>query len=481
MNKNPIIHHLYGLLFTLAAVFGFVFLTASSAEAIQCGVAQCSVDSQKRGVNTWSAPAPNNPSDPGDSDGGSNAPPKYTYAFTPCYRFLPSGGGQSVSSYPAPDVAGRYVCTFADGGSSSGGSGYTFFSCPPQGGKAANGRTTAYDAVTGEYAFFYCLYPTETSFNPVVNEGKVYTGGEGIFIRVLTAGMASQASNGGEVVDRTGYRSTGFIESNPRATPNLDQTFNAKTGTNSDGTPGYGFHRLQWELDYRYCTETIYPPLFNKPVENKCGPQQHEVTAEPYTYSCELSPALQPGANTTVSFKPSACAAEEWDCSVAADISINGALVGDVEVMRNGADIPTLHNNGQMPTLTGTAAKNPRAWRYQDMVLDKSSPTNNAKREFYSQYDAKGSKNKFGSWQPLTPAKQNMSSRFMWASDPVSTNSLGYWKMSREYKFTADFFVPTQAGIGSPTVVKPVMDDADCGSATSPNIYVKRSINSLTE
>ncbi|WP_461513821.1 hypothetical protein [Rathayibacter agropyri] len=340
---------------------------------------------------------------------------------------------------------------------------------------------TAYTVSTGEYAFYYCVYPTEESFTPVVNEGKVYIGGEGIFSRVQTAGMASQPSSGGVIVDRTGYRTTNFNEANPRATPNLDQSFNAKTGTLEDGTPGYGFHRLQWELDYRFCTETIYPPLFNKPVKNECGPPQHEVTAEPYTYSCELSPALQAGANTTVSFKPSACADDAWECTVAAEITINGVNIGGLEVMRNGADVPTIHNGGQMPNLTGSGAVNPRQWKYKDMILDKSSPANDTRRELWKQVDANGNVNRFGSWLDLNIAKQNMNTRFMWASDPVSSASRGSWAMTREYRFTADFVVTTQASIGAPSITRPVTDTADCGSAASPNVTVVRSINADTE
>jgi hypothetical protein len=413
--------------------------------ATACGLAACTVDSIIYSESNWESSYDDSAT--GKPNPGY-APSNNVFTYTGCSTWLPQGGGQSTGSYPAEN-SGSHNCFFADGGASGGGSGSVNFACPPHPDRASNGRINVYyrDPDTGERVFKYmfCAYVTD-EFAPIernLGSGKIYTGGQGDFFN--TGAGTTQAGtygNTGSKVSTSGYIDRGVDLSNPEAyAGSWLPAFTAATGVNANGTPRYGFHRLQWTLDYRNCTKWAYPSWLGVPVRYDCAAGGQDQVASPYTYGCNSNPALQQGINAGAKFKASECETS-WACVIDGNTRIGG--IPDVlDLLRNGEP-----NKVTYPTVgvSGGSIQNARSWKVKNELNAGSTPTQDFVKNSWS-------------WSKWETYKQDANTvSFNWASDTASQP----WSFSSRFSYVAEYNVPTQDSVVGATTYEWVTDSTEC-------------------
>ncbi|MFL0358605.1 hypothetical protein [Curtobacterium flaccumfaciens] len=390
--------------------------------------------------------------------------------YSPCGYWLPTGGGTSERSFPVKS-SGSYNCFFTDGSSYGGGAGGTFYQCAPHGDRASNGRVVVFkvDSTTHKeiYAYYFCLYPTD-AYAPIermTGSGKIYTGGQGNFYRTVTSGEATVYASTGTRTASSGYISRGVDLSHPEAYTGAWQPgFRATTGTKSDGTPLYGYYRLTFALDYRLCQKWEYPSWLGQPVRYDCAKQGQDRIVNPYTYACNLNPALQGGIKAGAKFYPSQCVTG-WRCVIGPNIKVGGQPLA-VSVMRNGqqvrVDNPTV-------AVAGNGIRDARNWRTKEQIAGGSTPLLGSDPNSSRQYFKAGWR--FNDWHPYA---KTSNIAFYWAS--TDQQHPFQWKQS--YSFTSDYLVPTQSAVGEATHYKWVTDSAVCPDVrASAKTLVVRSAN----
>lgn len=449
--------------FFLPLLFLF-FPTASHASTTGCGEAVCYVDSTARGESNWEDYMNENTS---TTTGGSVIPNDVLVAYTDCDTWLPVGGGNSTRDYPVQNSSSM-VCSFRDGGSFSTGNGQVWFQCPPAGDRASNGRATYFVKgvnSAGEsiwvYARYKCLYPTD-DYAPVernLGQGKVYTGGQADFYQTPFAVQAVQPIRTGTRTDSSGYIDRGVDLSNPEAwAGDWTPAFQARTGKTSSGNPLYGYYRLLWALDYRVCVKWGYPSWLHQPVRYDCGTRGTDLTVNPYTYACDATPPLQPGIRDGARFNPADCVTG-WQCVITGRTLVGGQDTA-LTVMRNGEPIPVWFPTPAVERADPGRVRNVGGWQTRHTPADGVSPDP-------GKYTTPSWT--WGVWQAY---RQEGTIAFHWASDaghPFAWNS--------EYRFTAEFLVPSQASPTAPTVWVWATSTENCSSTPSPVVTVVRSVN----
>ena len=355
------------------------------------------------------------------------------------------------------------------------GQGVVWFQCPPRGDRAANGRVDRYALIDGKYvyAFFYCMYPTD-EYAPIEREqgrGKIYTGGEASFYRTADSNGAKQDSTSGTRTDTTGYVSRNVNLANPEAyTGQWAPSFQAKTGTTATGVPLYGYYRLLTSLDFRTCVKYGYPSWLNVSPRYDCSQRGQDRYVNPYTYACNLNPALQAGIVGGAIFDPAGCN-PQWSCTITGDILVNG-ISQDITLMRNG-------ESQQVTNPTPTAqtdpnyVRSPRSWLYKNTVDEGSTPffgtdPNSSKQYFKASW-------RWDGWQAY---RNSDTIAFYWASDSPAKP----FSWSQTYAFTADFYIPVQSSAGSGTSYQWVTSGAYCPQVKqSANINVVRSVSNPSD
>lgn len=467
MNKLHIA--LLGVLFAIVSLFALAF-TSQSAYAVSCSQAQCSVDSTAHSESNWREVANAGGSGGSSSGGGGSGSSNLVTYYQGCTAgWLPVGGGTSTSSYPAKN-SGSYSCNFADGGAIHGDKGIVYFICNPRPDRAANGRLTVFyrDPKSHEetYAFYVCLYPTD-EYAPIerlLGSGKVYTGGQGDFYSVSTAGGASQYSSDGLLASSSGYVSRGVNLASPEAYVGAWQpSFTASTAKRN-GQPMYSYYRLKWTLDYRQCEKWAYPAWLGIPARYDCSKAGTERTASPYTYACNLNPPLQAGIISGAKFVPSSCN-PSWTCQLQGNLTVNG-LDKPFAVMRNGDPLKVTNPTPGLDAAPSTVA-NARNWTMKNVVKSGSTPfygtnPNDPAQLFKSSW----------AWNAPIAYKPNGTIAFYWASDSASQP----FSWSQTYGFTADWWLPVQDTIGGGVHYEWVQGSANCPQgASSPLITVVRA------
>ena len=454
----------------LAFVFGVVALTlqpiqpaqADSVPTTSCGQAVCFVETTVRGESDWQ----NEVDDTTVGGGGTSAPSPFKNEVHLCDSWLPKSGGVGVGSYPA-DNSSSYVCNFRDGGTSSGGSGTTWFQCPPLTDRAANGRVDRYIVDKdgkATFAYFYCMYPTD-DYAPIERElgrGKIYTGGQGDFYRTGSGSSAKQASTSGTLTDSTGYVDRGVKLSNPEAyTGSWQPKFQAKTGTTAAGKPLYGYYRLLWKLDSRICIKYGYPSWLNEPTRYDCSQKVQDVIVNPFTYACDSNPALAAGVRSNAKFDPAACESG-WTCAVSSPMKVGGQTKA-ITVMRNGEGVPVVNPAGKV-TKHGADIRNVGHWQTFSTINAGSDPDD--PDEYQASWE----------WDKWETYSKDADIAFYWATEPK-----GSFRWKTAYRFQAEFYVPTQAHVDGGTTYKWVMSTGKCGSTQSAPVSVVRSVNSPSD
>lgn len=455
--------------FLLSVVAGFFLVfflptTAVAADGTSCGATECYVETAVRGESNWRDYMTETTS----TGSGSSVTPNTTASFySGCDTWLPVGGGTSTHTYPVKN-SGSMACHFSDGGQFSTGTGEVWFLCPPKADRAANGRLTY--LVKGQnsagedvwvYARYRCLYPTDANapIERPQGEGKVYTGGKATFLytsTVPTNPANTTHGSGGTVASTTGYVNRGVNLSNPEAyVGEWRPSFTATTARDGTGQPIYSYYRLDWTLDYRVCVKWAYPSWLGVPARYDCSRSGTDISANPYTYACNLNPPLRAGVDPAAVFVPADCASS-WRCEVRDPTTVGGqpALVA---VMRNGTDIPVTFPT---PTVFGDGVRDPRRWQMNPTPSKDATP----KLTYVTQS---------WSWDKWQAFKPNGTIAFHWASDkehPFTWNT--------KYRFTADFYLPTQNTVGGASTYEWVTDITQCPeTSNSPTVEVVRAVN----
>lgn len=439
----------------------------ASALTVDCGDAVCSVSSTVRGESDWREVVASQP--PANTNTSTDV-----VSITTCSSWLPRGGGQSISSsYPVQN-SNTYDCYFPDSGATGGNNAEVFLVCPPAPDRSANGRATVFTRLadgTLVYKYFFCLYPTDP-YAPVerlIGSGKIYVGGEGIFSHT-DLDHTGRLTPGGTITDRTGYIIRGF---NPAIHDPADwvgawtPAFNARTGTQPNGNPLWGYYRLDWVLDYRICDRYAYPSWLGQPTRLDCSRTGTDRTSDPFTYSCALTPPLQPGIILT-SFSPLRCAEGLRVCEVFPDTIQNRN--SNLTVMRNGDPLTVQNPTPRVEATNPSFVRNITWTGIYRTVVPGSTPfegTNpNASNQLFT------SSWQWGRWE--NPRNhQDGTIAFYWASD---SNAGFRWNTA--HQFRAEMFVFTQQSLNAPPRREWVSASFGCqGNQPSPTVSVVRSIN----
>jgi len=457
------------LLLAVGAGVAFSLISAQAANAdVACGTIQCTVGSQQSAGGSETGGGGNSGTNPG---GGSGGVKKYESRFSQCQAWygLESGGWQAKKTYPAPNEAGVWNCRFEQQMSDIG----KLPTCDKTGdGRVALGRYDIFalnaDGTRGAYLYYYCVYPTKAYLTPVVTVITAPLGGIGEFHKVGAAGMTNTYGNGGTLSDSTGYRTTAFNRAAPSVV-SLDQTFYAKTLI-VNGQPSYGFYRLQWNKDMTQYKREKWPSWLNKADTFIHVRDYVERTTEPFTYACNVNPALVAGVRNDAIFDPSECARTTWQCDIRGEITHLGTA-GNVQVMRDGSHIPVT-----FPTfgVVGNGVRNiSNQQTYTGVDTNAVSPVNGvgSKPDYAKQYFQ--SSWRWNSWQAYEPTKEKWIA-FYWASENGKTFSY-----NQQYRFTGEFYVPAQGSIGGGSAYRWVTDTTDCGvTKQSAQVEVLRAAGS---
>lgn len=449
----------------LGAITASFALTASPApaNAVQCGAAECSIDSTARGESNWrdEISQGSNGNTGGGGSGTPSNPNRRTY-YAPCASFIPTGGGTNTNSYPAVNSS-SYNCFAGNGGWGGGSGGSTI--CSPRSDRAANGILKVYvvHPVTQREiaAYWVCLYPTDAyaPIERIVGGGKVYTGGVGNFHSVGSIPEAQNFGNSGLLSSTSGYVNRGVNLSAPEPwIGSWQPSFTAKTAKKSNGDPLYSYYRLSWSLDYRMCNKWAYPSWLGVPARYDCSQQGTDRSAQPWTFACNIgTPPLKAGIIAGASFVPSTCE-PRWQCVINEPLRVNG-LTDTFTIMRNGDRLPVT-----LPTVgvSGTGVQKARDWKVKHTLNDGATPSTSLIDQTW----------KWGQWENYK--KDGNTIAFYWASS--SATQPFSWRTN--YKFTADFYLPTQDSIGGATTYKWVVGGAECPQVKqSPKILVQRAVN----
>lgn len=458
---NPLLLLLAVLLGVAIAIIGFSANppSAYASSSTGCGQAVCYVDSQVRGESDW-ASEPYVGSDgetvtPGSGGGGT---PGFKSKYVGCSSWYPKSSNRLSFTYPAKN-SNDYDCWFDDKAMNQG--------CPPTGDRASNGRVDYYIERVGVggknvwlFARFKCLYPTDP-FAPIESEagrGKIYTGGQGDFYQTMSTKEVVKATRSGVRTDTTNYVNRGVNLSNPEAwAGSWSPSFTAKTGTNANGSPMYGFYRLLWNLDYRICVKWSYPAWLNQPVRYDCSQAGTDTTVQPFTYACDTNPPLQRGVRSTALFQASDCVSS-WQCVITGSTLVGGSTE-PLTVMRNGQNTPVTNATPGVKIFDTSRVRNVRAWNIYRTPTPGSTPSLDYVKTSW----------KWEKWEPFTAGSQIA---FNWASEPDRPFS---W--DSRYKFTADYLVPKQSGLDGAVSWVWVTQNRECLSSHSPDIGVVRSVN----
>ena len=430
---------------------------AYAASGTQCGAAYCTISTSIQAESSWREDITANIKASGTPANSPEAVIKRKTYNKACDSWLPVGGGKSVKSYPLTP----HTCNFTDGGVSSGGSGTVWWTCAPRGGRSANGRVTVYqiDPTTGKevYGYYLCFYPDD-AHAPIernVGQGEIATGGKGDMVKVNDPNSAPVFASTGLVTDTTNYVNRGVNLSNPEAyTGSWSIPFAAKTGMNPSGLPVYGYYSLKMAIDYRICVKWAYPSWLGQPARYDCSKQGQHQTVTPYTYACNINPALQQGIVAGAEFIPSRCA-PAWECVMSAPILING-IAADTTTMRNGEQLKVTNPT---PSVKGGQIRNSRSWAIKNTINPNTTPDS----KFITQS---------WKWNEWEPWKKAHTIAFNWASDSSSKP----FSWNQKARFSADFWVPTQASVSEGTVYNWVPSAAECPQTTqSPKNLVIRA------
>lgn len=455
---------------TILIALGISTFTAHKAEAanISCGSGVvCYVDSTQHAGSSGGSGSTGgsggtlnpNPGGGGGGGGGSTQPVvKVQSRYVDCGYWYGVGGHDVNTNYPVPGSPSAVCASNAQ--------------CVAQGGRAPKGLTYFWvgddkNINTDPYSYFSCVYPTDAYYYPTVYNITRVLGGQGWFY--ATGGSAANAQaygSSGILSDQTGYRASNFQPSNPGFSSTLDESFNARTYT-VNGAPYYGYYRLQWLINYRDYQVTEYPAWMGQPSKYDVTSNYSRQTVDPYTYACNYTPPMRAGIVGGAKFDAAQCQTSTWKCTVTGNIAINGSS-NNMVVMRNGDKLSVTFPSFN---ISGNGAKNMRNKQTLTSVNTNSvSPVNpNAS-------DANNSRQYFdASW--VWNSWQNYKQTGNWLAFYWSSDNGKNFKFTQQYKFTADFLVPTQGTINGPTVNKWVTDTTSCGGTkNSPQVTVARSI-----
>lgn len=452
--KNTLRNLLIGGLFALTTFVASLLFSTSQAEAISCGAAQCYVESTVKGESNWKESAVVKPGNPAPS------PSNFEAQYVGC-SFWFTGVIPMKHHYQYPgDQSNTFGCYFNAGlfpGSRE-------EICPANNVGAANGRTNVYyvDPSTGQktFAYFYCVYPT-AEYAPVEKiqgSGKIYVNGSAAFYNIGLTSSTSKINHGagGTVTDSTGLIQRGVDLANPEMyAGEWRPSFMGRTETLPNGSPAYGFYRLDWTLNYHQCEKWGYPSWINEKPRYDCSQTGTDRIVEPYTYACNFDPALIRGINNSALFRPGECE-KTWTCEVDPNLFVGGQLDA-ISVMRNGHKIPVSYH---APLVTGEGVKNPRNYQVKHSITPGSTPS---KEYVWTSFE-------WDKWQ-LFNEKQQVA--FNWVSDDASKP----FSFRNDYRYTADFLLPSQGSISDGTVYKWVEGSENCpGASLSPEIRVLRSV-----
>lgn len=458
------------LLASLIATAFTLLLTAQEAHAgeVSCGAIQCNVTSSQYAQGTDSSTPPQTGG--GGYSGGGGSSVAVIRQFTQCatwYGMAPAGF-LATSSYPDPTRPGEWLCRFERGMTDVNAQ---LPQCSKIGDRIAYGMTRVWianpDGSRGDLWYTYCNYPSLRYVTPTVSYFTRPTGGVGDFLQTGTtssgAAEASVYGAGGTLADSTGYRGTGFDSGNPAADVRLDQSFNAKTALTPQGQPRYGFYRLQWRIDWvEYRLERWHPWLGKADVFTQL--RTFDTTqATPYTYACNLNPALAQGVISGANFDPAQCARSSWQCDVTGDIQVQNTSL-PVQVMRDGTHLPVTFPRFDV---NGSGVRNTVKSTISEVDTSNITPVNGSDPNWAKQYfDAEWTWNTWTGYDPNTKWLA-----FYWTTDQGKPFSF-----DQRYRFSGQFYVPVSGSINSPTYYDWVDGAADCGiSKTSNQVTVLRS------
>lgn len=455
--------------------------SASADSTITCAGITCQAEGAVFGTGGTTNTGGNTSGNAGGSTAGN-----VKTSYQPCKYWSAGGQGQPVSKYPANFVAqgiANYQCQI---GSSVG----INVLCPvgangvPPIGRydttetIKNGKKTV-TIDTG----WRCYYPAgKDSPVPVVTSLVCYTVPNDAFWYyngTQTSGGVGKYRVGTELSSYPGgAKNTGWSASNPTANcGGVNLSFAAQTQV-VNGIPTYGYYTMSFTTTYVVVTHSVLPAVWKIPASNAISAPITTHYTTPYTYSCQLNPALQTGINTSVSFDPATCAGGTWVCKES-NMTIAGTSQ-PVSLIRNGRDVPV---TGSTLAVSGSGVRNVTAPRYMWGLVAGATPDNpsatdiNASNQYFKlvspQANGTEQQELFNTWYANPNSNLNKDIQLYWASNPGHP-----FQMNEKFGFTGQFLVYSQAGIGSGTTKSWVTDTATCGnSVTSNPATVLRSVN----
>lgn len=462
--------NLITLLVVLAGIITGLFVlsspTPAHASTIGCGqIPQCYVDSTVQTESNWASEdytGNDGSTVPGGGNGGGGGGPIFMTKYMPCVVWS-NGGGDTRFGGPYPHLnSGSYSCGFTTYPTSP------TPTCYGTSDRAANGKIDYYiERVNSDgskswvFARTKCVYPTDENA-PIERRqgsGQVYTAGTASFYQTSTTPNAAgntKHGGGGTLSNTTGYVDRGVNLNNPEAwTGSWKPAFTGKTRIKANGDPVYGYYRLDWTLDYRICVKWAYPSWLNVPVRYDCSQRGTDRIATPYTYACNFNPPLRTGIHTNALFTAPECD-PKWSCVFTNPLTVGGQTAA-LTVMRNGEEIAVRYPT---PSVAGSGIRDARSWQFNNAPVKGATP-----KLDYAQASWK--------WNTWDTYKQNGTLRFNWASDNGNP-----FKWTTKYRFTADWYLPSQATTSSPVVYKWVVGSSECPQThSSQNIDVVRSVN----
>lgn len=449
---------------------------AANASQIACGSIQCNVTSSQYASGTSSSnPPPSTSTGGGSGSGSSSGRPRVTSKFVSCawWYGLEAGGFRAVSSYPDPEAPGAWRCNFERQASDLNAN---LPAChKTSDGRIAKGKYDVYrvndDGSRGALWYSFCTYPTRAYLTPTTYTVKRPTGGQGDFLSVTTDSAATRYGAGGTRTDTTGYRSTGFNPSQPWHDVRLNQTFNARTGLTGNNQPNYSRYRLQWRIDWVDYRQSVYPGWLGKADKWERLRSYSTTQATPYTYACNLNPALQQGLIDGAIYDPAQCQRHTWRCDVQGNPQMMGTS-NRITVMRNGERIPVTMPRFEVLGNGVSNVRNKQTFTAVDMknvspvnITEARDNPNHAKQYFDASWE-------WNQWRPYQPNNQWVA--FYWSSDTGKS-----FKFTQRYRFTAEFYVPASTSINGNNSYRWVTGSTECGGVkTSNDAEVVRSAGS---
>jgi hypothetical protein len=462
--------------------------SASADGTITCAGITCQAEGAVFGSGSNNTGGGNSSGGGGSSSGGTTST-----SYQPCQEWSSVNTGDTSLKYPATFIAqgvSDYGCVIGY----SLGKGY---SCPV----GANGvppigryDTTETIKVGGKKITtdtgWRCYYPAGADAPiPTVTSLVCYTSGNAWWYL-----NSQNASNGvGQYRVGTelssypgGAKNTGWNASNPTANcGGINLSFAAQTQV-VNGTPTYSFYTMNFSTTYVLVQHSVLPAVWKIAPTNSISAPITTHYTNPYTYSCQLNPALQAGINTRVSFDPATCAGGTWGCTLS-NLTVDNSTA-PVTLVRNGYPVPV---KGSSLAVGGSGVRNVNSPKYEWNLVNGATPNNtaadiNSPEQYFkvrsnpSNTDfqnpiAKSSNSMelFNTWNAYNAAQQNKTIEFYWATDPGHP-----FQMNERFQFNGQFLIYSQAGIGSPTTKSWVTGEGTCANyVTSNPATVLRSVN----